>query len=379
MHSERKLLCQDWFYDSLGSYFALKDDGTVLAGGRAKPEEREKIAKWQGVEAIHKMEGPGALTFDGRLLGTVPLMYAGYTMGVHAFGRYDQWKNLKSIYGRYVNVGVKKDGSVIAMGDNENGICDKLTGYNNIEKASGMTTENIALLTNDGKVISIGGNYTGYEDWEDVVDVVSDYTGLYGFKKDGTVYFIKRGDGGSLEKYRTYYGTHPSEWKDIYKYFGDCKAIDKYGRVYNYGSDEADKQLAGLKDIVHIEKDTGFMVCIKADGTLHIITSEVDISKWENVVSIWGSYRFVIGLKPDGTLIMDGRIENREELEKWKLFEHINKRKNLKEEYVRNKRLADEKELAQAKNELANLKGLFTGTRRKQLEARILELEEELK
>ena len=264
------------------------------------------------------------------------------------------------------------------MGKNENGICEKCADYTNIVKASAMTTENIVLLTKDGKVNVIGGDYKGYETWEDVVDVVSDYSGLYGFKKDGSVYFLRRGDGGSLEKYRTYYGTHPSEWRDIYKYFGDCKAIDKYGRVYNYGSDEADKKLAGLKDIVHIEKATSFTVCIKADGSLYVIDSKVDIPKWENVISVWGSYNFAIGLKPNGTLLLEGDIKNREELENWKLFEHINKRRSLKEEYLTNKRLAEEKELADAKNELANLKGLFAGKRRKELESRITELEEEL-
>ena len=43
------------------------------------------------------------------------------------------------------------------------------------------------------------------------------------------------------------------------------------------------------------------------------------------------------------------------------------------------KRAEDEKELNNCKNELANLRGFFTGARRKQLEASIAELKEDLK
>ena len=260
------------------------------------------------------MSGLGALTFDGRLLGVRDQMYAGYG-GEYVPGNYSDWKHLKFIDGCYHYVGIKNDGSLIAMGKNKEGECN-IQGITNVKKVSVNGASRTAFLLNDGTVKVVGLDVPGHEDWEDIVDIASDFSGIYGFKADGTVCFAQRKPEGSLAKYRKYRGTHPSEWKDIYKYFDDCKAIDKYGRAYAYGDYDTDAKLDGLKDIVYIAQNSNlFLVCIKADGTLVPLKSEIDISKWENIISIWGSNGRVVGLKADGTVICDGDINYKEELE----------------------------------------------------------------
>ena len=45
-----KLLCPDSILLETTTCYGIKDDGTVLAAGNVKEEEKEKIVKWQGVE-----------------------------------------------------------------------------------------------------------------------------------------------------------------------------------------------------------------------------------------------------------------------------------------------------------------------------------------
>lgn len=349
--------------------------------------ERAIVADWCGVESIHSMHRLSALTFDGQIVSFDKILFGDYSMGTYKTMPTAQMKNIRSVSGRYTWCAIKEDDSLIVLGDNESGLCDKAADRKNIKKVSAQTSGNIAILSKNGKVTSIDGDYSGYESWEDIIDVVSDYSGLYGFKRDGTVYFEERKDSSSLSKYKTYKGTHPSEWKGIYKYFDDCRAIDKYGRVYSYGTNKLAEQLDGLEGIVHIEHDTSFTVCIKADGTLLVIESKLDISKWEDIISIWGNYRYVLGLKKDGSFVCDGDIKNPGEIASWRMFDNVNMLEIAKEKFLEQKRaeqqaekeqaiLNAKKELEDCKNALKNLKGIFTGAKRKQLEIKIAELEQ---
>lgn len=376
---ERLLRQEKVIADSYES-FALTDDGRVLTAGSVKPEHKEKIEQWQGVESIYSSNGLVGLTFDGTLLGVNTILYGSYGEEYKACS-ISKLKKLKAFEGRFTYIAIKDDGSIIALGKNENGICDNAEKYSGIDKASVRSTENIAFLTKDGEVLSIGSNYSGCEEWKDVVDIVSDYAGLLGLKKDGTVYFSEKPT--EMDPFwaarRKFYGTHPSEWKDVYKYFGDRIAIDKYGRVYGYGTDDNYLKFDGLKDVVYMINETHFKAYIKADGTIHEIYSRINIPLWNDIVSIYGGYDYVIGLKKDGTFVCEGEFKSKEDILKWRLFEDVNKRVDIKDEYIRNKRAANEKELVECKNELSNLKGLFAGKRRKELETRIAELEEDLK
>lgn len=147
------------------------------------------------------------------------------------------------------------------------------------------------------------------------------------------------------------------------------------------------EQLDGLEGIVHIEHDTSFTVCIKADGTLLVIESKLDISKWEDIISIWGNYRYVLGLKKDGSFVCDGDIKNPGEIASWRMFDNVNMLEIAKEKFLEQKRaeqqaekeqaiLNAKKELEDCKNALKNLEGIFTGAKRKQLEIKIAELEQ---
>lgn len=106
-------------------------------------------------------------------------------------------------------------------------------------------------------------------------------------------------------------------------------------------------------------------------------------------------------VKSDGTVLATG--ENRDgqcDVQEWKLFNSIDtlrqeredakkrwqeeqtrresERNRCTEEHTR-QRAALESERTALQTELANLKGLFTGKRRKEIEARLAEIEAELK
>ena len=137
---------------------------------------------------------------------------------------------------------------------------------------------------------------------------------------------------------------------------------------------------------------------------------------WQNTVAITAGGFHAVGLKADGTIVAKGNNEFGQcDVEDWKLFDnidtfvekHCNAIKIAKERRIAEEKAAEERRIAKAKaeeerriaeekarqelmeklkvekanaeNELANLHGLFTGKRRKELEAQIAEIDKKLR
>ena len=114
------------------------------------------------------------------------------------------------------------------------------------------------------------------------------------------------------------------------------------------------------------------------------------ISTWTDIVSVFATSDYAVGLKSDGTLIHFGDQATMDEnnLSGWKLFNdleelrqaQIETRKCLKENQAKRseQRVTLKTEQAALQTELANLKGLFSGKRRKEIEARLAAIAKEL-
>ena len=149
--------------------------------------------------------------------------------------------------------------------------------------------------------------------------------------------------------------------------------------------------------VVGLKEDGSVICCPKSDKA----PSELD---WRDIVAITTRGIEAIGLKSDGTVVSSIADSPRNS---WKLFDNLDnleeerrvarakraEEKRLAEERAREeKRLAEEKALQEKKEriqalhqemdslqaELAALRGLFTGRKRKELEARIEEANREL-
>ena len=99
-----------------------------------------------------------------------------------------------------------------------------------------------------------------------------------------------------------------------------------------------------------------------------------------------------VGLKEDGTVVAVGENDDGQcDVEKWKLFDNLEQerletqrrrqeeKQRRQEEERAQRRAALEAERAKLQAELPTIKGLFSGGKRRQVEARLAEIEAELK
>ena len=120
------------------------------------------------------------------------------------------WKDIVAISAGYSHtVGLKKDGTVVAVGSNKFGQCD-VSGWKDIVAISAGTFYTVGLKK-DGTVVAVGDNEFGQCDvsgwkWKDIVAISAGYSHTVGLKKDGTVVAVGRKDDGQCDV---------SDWKDI--------------------------------------------------------------------------------------------------------------------------------------------------------------------
>ena len=330
----------------------LFDDGTVMAVGNNQSGQCN-LSDWRDIVAvsagIHKTVG---VKSDGTAVAS------GGKLGA-------DWRDLVDIsIGQFGIIGLKKDGTVITQN------CQKeVAGWRDIVAVS-AGGRNMVGLNKDGTVVAVGDNNFGQcnvSDWRDIVAVSAGGNHTVGLKKDGTVVAV-----GSNE-------------------YGKCKVSE-------------------WQHIVAVRASGINTVGLKEDGTV-VVTGYNPASHWRDIVAISASGSHIIGVKSDGTIVADGSNEYGQcEVDGWDLFDTTRK-----EEYSAKQRKADEKarkkveeertkveeihkkneearrkkeieykinklnkEKWQLKQELAGLKGLFTGKRKKEIQARLAVIDEEL-
>lgn len=99
--------------------------------------------------------------------------------------------------GGYHTIGVKADGTVVAVGLNNNGQCN-LTGWTDIVQAAGGDDFSIGLKS-DGTVVAIGWNGYGQcnvTGWTDIVEIACGQYHTVGRKADGTVVAVGQNNTG---------------------------------------------------------------------------------------------------------------------------------------------------------------------------------------
>ena len=241
-------------------------------------------------------------------------------------------------------VGVRADGTVVAVGWNEDGECD-VSDWRDIIAVSAGDGHTVGLRS-DGTVVAVGENGYGkcdVSDWSDIVAVSAGSGHTVGLKSDGTVVAVGGGRGGRRDV---------SEWSDIvavsagstctvglksdgtavaagneYEYMGVCnvsgwsdiKMPQESLRPIKDTPRRSPEELAAARAAVAPYQETALSTYsshtagLKADGTVVVTEFEgnyflenADYSDWNDIVAVDTGLFYTAALRSDGTVLTEG-------------------------------------------------------------------------
>lgn len=272
---------------------AVRRDGTVLATisgawsggfvGLIDPSVQD-TSQWTDIVSISV--GPLhtlGLKKDGTVVST-EIIYAAEPMPLDSDSldkgqtQVDSWRDIVAVSaGSYHSVGLCKDGTVVAVGDNSRGQCE-VSKWRNIVAIEASDHCTIGLRK-DGTVVAtsyIEDYNIGIDTWTDIVAISANYSHILGLRDDGTVVAA----GSNI-----------------------------YGRC----------DVATWTDIVSISAGTNHSVGLRKDGT--VISTDIDfeiaisaigdygqtaVDHWTDIVAIAATELHTVGLTADGKVVLAG-------------------------------------------------------------------------
>lgn len=347
----------------------IRADGTVLVAADSSADEADAAAirQWSEITAIACGTGYAVgLRADGTVVA----------VGENNSGQcnVENWKNITAIAcGWHHTVGLRADGTVVAVGENDSGQC-------NVEKWRDITAiacgrHHTVGLRADGTVVAADydeDTCNAVKGWRDIIAIACHATDTVGLRADGTAV--------------TRYGPKCKNWHDVAALVCNGRyGLRKDGTIASSDDDE-DDWCFGWSDIIAVSGFSDDLSALRSDGT--VIGDCEESQKWTDIVSIYGGYNSMYGIRKDGTVVAtdDERISG------WRLFNSIDTLEQERAEGLaraKAARIAREKAEAERRAqkraailaeqdglqaELSQLKGLFSGKRRREIEARLAEL-----
>ncbi len=214
---------------------------------------------------------------------------------------------------------LKNDGTVFAVGFNEQGQCNT-EGWTDINAVSAGALHTVGLKS-DGTVVTVGDN--GYKQcdankWTNIVAVSAGDYHTVGLCSDGTVVAVGLNDRGqcSVEK-----------WKNIVSVSaGDnhTVALKSDGTVLATGWNDYNQcKVDSWTNIVAVSAGDYNTVALKSDGTVVVAGEnhygQKDVATWKDIVAISASDYHLAGIKSDGSVVAVGFNEQGQcTVDKWR-------------------------------------------------------------
>ena len=205
-------------------------------------------------------------------------------------------------------VGLKSNGTVVAVGENYDGQCN-VSGWKDIVAISAGGRHTVGLKA-DGTVMAVGGALSGkceVSSWKDIVAIAAGSSHTVGLKADGTVVVVGSNNDGECEV---------SGWKDIVAIAAGSDhtvGLKSDGTVVATGNNNhGQREVSSWRDVVAVSAGNSHTVGLKADGTV-VATKYTgspnsnygycEVSGWRDIVAVSAGSWHTVGLKADGTVV----------------------------------------------------------------------------
>lgn len=379
---------------------ALRADGTVLALGNNSKGQCD-TNHWTDVIAIDCGDNfTVGLRQDGTVMAT----------GDNTNGQCDVggWQEIVAVVcGSNWLIGLKKNGTVIATGENSNGQCNVETwqdvsqvscgyretfGIQNSGRVFSTKTESgiideweriTALSSNGNAAVQENGTVAIRKEWEAYfknidqlnnvisVEISDDCDCIYGLQKDGSIIVAQKGQKNRKLDLPDIVDLVRMEPIDDAAFCGLCKdgSVVAASTIPTYMFFEWEN-VKEWKKVVWLCFEHNDFVAVRCDGRVLTTNEELDVSGWR----LFGSIDTLEQERKDGLARTKAERIAHEKAE----AERISKEKQAEAERWAQKRSELLSEQDSLRAELSQLKGLFSGKRRKEIEARLGEILAEL-
>lgn len=205
--------------------------------------------------------------------------------------------------GRNHTVGLKDDGTVVAVGNNDDGQCNVLD-WKDIVAVSAGNGYTVGLKS-DGTVVATGLNNYGQcnvKDWRDIKQISAGNSYTVGLKNDGTVVVVG---------YNSKRQSDISNWKDIVSVSAGCSytvGLKSDGTIVAVGdNDYGQCDVRNWKGIIAVSVNGCTTIGLKKNGTVISVgdnsSGACEVKGWKNISNIFAGLENTIGLKNDGTVV----------------------------------------------------------------------------
>jgi len=295
------------------SKMGLEDDGPVVAVADTDPGCCD-VGNWTDIIQV-----------EAGYRHTVGLKADGTVVAVrdnedNDYGECDVGSWTDIIYasaGAYHTAGLKPDGTVVAVGRNDYGQCDvgDWTGIVEVSAGGALASGHTVGLKADGTVVAVGWNAQGQCDvgnWTDIIQVSAGRHFTVGLKADGTAVAIGR----------NYYGQcDVGGWTDIVQVSaGAWHTVGRKpdGTVAAVGCNDWNAQwgqceICDWTGITHASAGGYHTAGLKAAGTVIAVGANMprdygqcDVGGWMDIIQVDAGKFHTVGLKADGTAVAVG-------------------------------------------------------------------------
>jgi hypothetical protein len=268
-------------------------DGGTVVNLVAEAEEGYKFVNWIGNVSTVK---------DVNAAQTTVTMNDSYSITANFESKYTPMVAGGALH----TVGLKIDGTVVAVGYNEYSECI-VDGWTDIIQVLAGTYHTVGLKA-DGTVIRTGWcpfQQCAFDGWTDIIQVAGSYYHTVGLKADGTVVAVGSNDDGQCN-----FGG----WRNIAQVAAGVShtvGLRADGTVIVAGSNKYGQcNVGGWTDIVQVAAGAYHTVGLRSDGT--VVTTGWDdygglnVDGWTEIVQVAAGYRHTVGLESDGTVVAIG-------------------------------------------------------------------------